>query len=508
MPVSARGKGWWSFVKTVNHAPAGNLTPPWDRTDWLIAAALFVGTVLSRIPFRSTLLYAWDSVLYTRAIEHFDITIHQPQPPGHLFYVLLVRLSTFIFGDANNGMVWISIGAAGAAVAALYWLGRIMFGRNAGLAAALLLATSMSFWFMSEVALPYTLLGFLSTAVAGIIYLAWRGGGVWTLPAALALGLASGFRQDLLPFLLPLLAVSIWNQGRWRVAGAACLLAAGVAAWYIPSALLSGGFGPYQESSSAQSDYLLTYFSVLGIGGRAVLVNGRTLLRFSLYAFSAAALAIPAFLWLAGSPRAEGSLFRDRRFLFILIWISPSVLFYIFVHIGDYGYTFSFLPPALLLCGWALQRLASRAGRTFWIITTPLIAANAIFFLLLSLPLSAGRLAAYDDILRSRIDTVRDRFDPAATLIVSVYDYQQAKYYLPGFHYMNFDPSVEKMPVAALPAGVDRVVIFDDYLSPADSRGAMSLPLALEQQLVYLDVDGSDEIMVDWDARKVHLENE
>src|SRR5665811_1192445 len=128
----------------------------WNRTDWLIAAVLFITTFLSRVPYRTTMLYAWDSVLYTRAIEHFDVRLHQPQPPGHIFYVGLVRLANSVFGDPNAAMVWISIFAAAAAVTMLYFLGRIMFDRNVALVAALLLATSLSFWLQSEVAYPYT----------------------------------------------------------------------------------------------------------------------------------------------------------------------------------------------------------------------------------------------------------------------------------------------------------------------------------------------------------------
>ncbi|MDO8737048.1 MAG: glycosyltransferase family 39 protein, partial [Thermoleophilia bacterium] len=147
------------------------------------------------------MLYAWDSVLYTRAIEQFDVRLHQPQPPGHIFYVGLVWLVNSLVGDANAAMVWVSVFAAAAAVAALYCLGRVMFGRDIALVAALLLATSLSFWLQSEVAYPYTLLGCLSIAVAAMIYPAWAGSKAWVLPAALALGIASGFRQDLLPFL-------------------------------------------------------------------------------------------------------------------------------------------------------------------------------------------------------------------------------------------------------------------------------------------------------------------
>jgi len=324
----------------------------WNNSDWLIAAALFIAAFLSRIPFRTTMLYAWDSVLYTRAIEQFDIRLHQPQPPGHIFYVGLARLVNSVVGDPNAAMVWISILAAATAVAVLYSLGRIMFGRGIGLVAALLLATSLSFWLQSEVAYPYTLLGCLSVTVAAMIYPTWTGSKAWVLPAALALGIASGFRQDLLPFLLPLLALGIWDKGRWRVFGAAVILMAGVAAWYIPSALLSGGFAAYREASSTQSEYLMTYFAVFGRGVEALQVNLGELMRFLLYGLSSALLLMPVALALAIPPSGR-RLLKDRRLLFLVVWIAPSVLFYVFIHVGEYGYVFSFLPALLLLLAWA-----------------------------------------------------------------------------------------------------------------------------------------------------------
>jgi len=500
----------------------------WEGRDWLITAALFLAAFLTRIPFRTTLLYAWDSVLYTRAIEHFDVTVHQPQPPGHIFYVGLVWLVNRRFGDPNAAMVWISIFSAAAAVAALYWLGRIIFGRDAGLAAALLLATSLSFWSLSEVALPYTLLGFLSTIVAGMIYLTWEGGGSWVLPASLALALASGFRQDLLPFLLPLLALGIWNKGRWRLAGAAGLLVLGIAAWYIPSALLSGGFGPYREASSLQSDYLITYFSVFGIGVAALATNAYTLLRFLLYGLSAALALVPIFLLTVLLPRTRGRLW-DRRLLFLAVWMAPSLLFYFFIHIGEFGYIFSFLPAALLLGVRGLQIFAGRlvemkvrksdttvpaanAPRLVqWIVSAlvmAMVAVNMFLFLILSPPLSANRLAARDGILRSKIDTIRVRFRPDSTFIISIFDYQQASYYLPGYRHWRFDPSVEQYPSIELPRGVDKVIIFEEYLSSADGQRAYTLPLSHDQKLICLDPAGKRLVRVDWDMRKVFLEDE
>lgn len=488
----------------------------WNKSDWLIATALFIVTFLSRVPFRTTMLYAWDSVLYTRAIELFDVRIHQPQPPGHIYYVGLVWLVNSVTGDPNAAMVWISILAAAGAVSVLYFLGRMMFGRDIGLVAALLLATSLSFWVQSEVAYPYTLLGCLSLIVAAMIYPTWTGSKAWVLPAALALGIASGFRQDLLPFLLPLLALGIWDKGRWRVAGAAAIVIAGAAAWYIPSAILSGGFTAYREASSQQSDYLMTYFAVFGGGFDAFQANMDELLRFLLYGLSSALLLVPVTLIVAATSSGRRQ-FRDRRLLFLLAWIAPSLLFYAFIHIGEYGYIFSFLPALLLLLAWSLRTaavmFASRPGRqrhakrALWGAAVPLMLINLVLFLALSPPFSADRLAARDDILRSKIETISKNFDPGKTMVISVFDYQQANFYMPDFHHWNFDPSVEKIPSVSIPDGVDQVVIFEEYLIPAAGLPWSVMPLDREQELVVIERRGAGSVRVDWESRQVYLEN-
>jgi hypothetical protein len=493
----------------------GSRVSRWVGHDWFIAAALFTGTVVSRIPFRTTMLYAWDSVLYARAIDHFDIRLHHPQPPGHIFYVGLVWLVNRVVHEPNAAMVWISVFFAAASVASLYWLGKTMFNRDAGLVAALLLATSLSFWSLSEAAYPYTLLAFLSVVLAGVIFRIWEGSTAWVLPAGLLLGLASGFRQDLLPFLLPLLALAVWNKGRWRAAGAALLLAAGIAAWYIPSALLSGGFGPYREASSEQSDYLFTYFSVFGRGAAAIAANLYAMGHFLLFALAAALALVPVGLALMASSQTRGRL-RDRRLLFLAVWMLPSLLFYIFIHIGEFGYVFSSLPAILLLGAWGLQIFADRlagggagikARRIMWGFAGTMVVVNLLLFLVLSPPLSANRLAARDDILRSKIDTIKENFDPKTTFIVAVFDYQQTTYYLTGFQGWAFDPSVDQNPSTRLPEGTDTVIIFEEYLSAADP-GALTLPLDRDQTLIYLRPADRKSVRVDWDARKVYLETE
>ncbi|MHB0866826.1 MAG: hypothetical protein ACYC6B_00110 [Thermoleophilia bacterium] len=486
----------------------------WVRRDWLILVALFAGTVISRIPFRTTLLYAWDSVLYTRALDTFDVTIHQPQPPGHIFYVGLVWLVNRLLEDPNSAMVWISVFAAAGAVAALFWLGRLMFDRSVGLWAALLLATSLSFWVYSEVAYPYTLLCFLGIVVAGAVYRTWQGSEVWVLPAALALGIAGGFRPDLLFFMTPLFAIGMVGKAWWRILASAAILVATTLAWYVPAALLSGGFGAYREASDIQSQYLFTYFSVFGMHGwGAVATNLNQLWRFLLAGISGATPLVLLVL-LALPARALRPVTRDRRFWFLLVWIMPCLLFYIFIHVGEFGYVFTFLPALFLLGVWGLARLLGvdaapdpepRPARAFLAILAVMVAANFLGYVVSPLPLSANRLAARDDILRCRLDTIRDHFDPANTYIISVYDFEQGKYYLPQYNIQRVDTAVAPHVTRDLPPGTRQVVIFEEFLKPVDSADLREIDICLDQKLYYLPVSGQRQVTVDWDRRLVSL---
>src|SRR6267378_3083409 len=58
-----------------------------DRWDYLLAGALSLLTVLSRLPYRARMLYNWDAVQFALALREYDVVKHQPHPPGYILYV-------------------------------------------------------------------------------------------------------------------------------------------------------------------------------------------------------------------------------------------------------------------------------------------------------------------------------------------------------------------------------------------------------------------------------------
>ena len=44
--------------------------------------ALWALALITRLPCRSIILHHWDSVNFALALEHYDVRLHQPHPPG------------------------------------------------------------------------------------------------------------------------------------------------------------------------------------------------------------------------------------------------------------------------------------------------------------------------------------------------------------------------------------------------------------------------------------------
>src|SRR5687767_6417377 len=126
-----------------------------DRAPVIPALVLGLLTALSRVPFRSDYLFAWDSANFALALAQYNVGFHQPQPPGYPAYVGAARVLFAALGNANAAYVWLSVVASGVAVAWLVLAGARLYGRGTGLLAGLLLATSSVFWSQGLVAYPY-----------------------------------------------------------------------------------------------------------------------------------------------------------------------------------------------------------------------------------------------------------------------------------------------------------------------------------------------------------------
>ncbi len=169
-----------------------------------IALGLALVTLVSRWPYRAHMLYNWDAVQFALALREFDVSKHQPHPPGYLLYVLLGRLLNAWLGDPTLAYVGLAMVFSAATTFIVFWLGKRLYDRATATAAAALLAVSPLFWFYGSVGLTYAGEAFGASLVAWYAYRALEGTPRALYLGALTLGLVGGMRQSVLILLFPL----------------------------------------------------------------------------------------------------------------------------------------------------------------------------------------------------------------------------------------------------------------------------------------------------------------
>ncbi|RJQ44472.1 MAG: DUF2723 domain-containing protein [Gaiellales bacterium] len=302
----------------------------------IISACFWLAALGLRIPFVSRYLYSWDSVNFALALERYSLREHQPHPPGYPLYVGLGRLLNALLDDANLSMLVISIMAGAAAVVIVYLVGRSLFGNAAGVIAGLLALFSPLAWYYSEVALTYEIGFMFVVAITWLLhrlYFERR----HAVAAAVAIGLAAGFRQDVLMFLMPVWFIGTLRTGRREMLASWLALAAAVAAWLLPLLEISGGFKAYRGISSMQFGAGVSSFSVFEGGLSALAANVRWMARAALELLGPALLAL-AYLAARLALRWR-DMERERwALIFLLFMIMPALLFFALYLFDPAGY--------------------------------------------------------------------------------------------------------------------------------------------------------------------------
>jgi hypothetical protein len=451
--------------------------------DEAIGGALFLLTLLSRLPFRSQILYHWDSVNFAYAMREFNVAKDQPQPPGYILYVGLIRVVDLIWHDPQTTMVSLSIVASALTVVALFYLGRAMFDRQVGLVAALFLASSPLFWFYGEIALPHTLDTLLVVVSVWWLYQVMRGDLRYLYPAVLCVSIAGGIRQQTLIFLLPVLLFAL-RRVEWRglltaalIGGVACL------AWFIPLIALNGGLVNYLRIMGDFSRRFQSTTSVfMGAGWSGVQYNLSKLIPYTLYGWSLALL--PALIFPLDQRWRRHWRARWEKPVFLTLWVTPSLTFYVFVHMGQQGLIFVYLPALLLLSAVCLRRWWMAHPRLWVAGVSVVVAFNVgIFSLLPEYPfgpnarrfLTRATLVNSDRYYRDRFRAIEEHFNPASTAILAL-NWHHVEYYLPAYRLLKFSvqgvrESEEQGPGVALEdaAGLTPIEI-GLRLEPQDTR--------------------------------------
>ncbi|MHB8858392.1 MAG: ArnT family glycosyltransferase [Thermoleophilia bacterium] len=455
------------------------------RQDLIVSAALFAATLAVRIPYFGHTLYNWDSVNYALSLERFSVADHQPHAPGYILYVAAGRIAQALFGNPNSALIFLSILGSAAAVAGIYLAGRSVFNRATGIVAAVILLFSPLGWFYADIASPYSFMLPIMIACIWLVYqlLFYKR---YPLASAIVMGVAAGFRPDVLLFLGPFWLYGTFLVGRRRMLLAWAAMAVSVVAWLVPLIALSGGISGFRQVIDNQYSSGVRPSSVFSSGFAAAKTNARRVLQalFWMFGPAGAGLLYALLFWIPKRLRPE-----RKSSLLMLLLLVPASVFFIFFLFDPLGYLLLYVPPLLLLTarGFTVasecikDRLEKRAlvtgpkhggeptyetnggGHS----TKPVWVSLAIVLAVISLansylylngaditwrlpttgPLSvvfgaysAGGIRDADGELYAAVDAVK-RFDPVSTVIVTttepftpyIADWRRLMYYLPEY---------------------------------------------------------------------------
>jgi hypothetical protein len=345
---------------------------------------LVVLVLLTRLPAMANYL-SIDNVNLAFSLEKFDPRIHQPQPPGYPLFVLFARFLNTFFSDPEKTFVAVSLIVASLSLFTAFALGAKMFSHWAGGAAAFLLLVNPVFWQSNLDGPLRPHLALFSLLTAYCCWRCWTGEKYFVYLGAIALGIGSGFRPDLIAFLFPLWFISSWAGTKsWRsVVRASALLGAIVLVWAIALVAAMGGVPTFFKVMLGYASEQSARGSV--VFGSSVMAWLRQINRLVIWN----GLAVISWIWAlpvlvfgrtehpgAGAkresdsaqpqnaePKRDSAQPQERRGIlgpFFFIWLAPGWIIQALTHAEEPGHTLFSVAALCVLGGYVLSKLAAR----------------------------------------------------------------------------------------------------------------------------------------------------
>ena len=313
------------------------------RSPITVAAGIAAALAATRWPIAPPFLFDFDNVNFALALRQFAPLLSQP----HRGYPLYVATSRIIhwFGPSPE---WTALlmGLLGSVLALLFLipLARDMFGPRAAWIAPALLFFNPVFILAGSVNHVRT---FLAAGAIATALFVWR---AQLKTAAFVLGVAGGFRTEMVPVMLPLLLLGpvLLQRLSWkRLVAPLAILAATIAPWLLFTIWKFGGLHAALNLNVV----------MLRANGSSLWARGFTTSAFimALYATYWNGIGCLSWIWAVPAAIRHGRTVEQwKKFAFLAIWFVPPFLLSFAVQITDPDQTLASVAATCLAGSWAL----------------------------------------------------------------------------------------------------------------------------------------------------------
>jgi hypothetical protein len=434
--------------------------------------------IVTRMFGHPKVLYNNDAIQFALAFDRMDLAIHEPHPPGYIWFVLLGRLFKAITGNDELALSLCSI-ALGLVVLILLqaFVGK-KFGRSASAFTGILFCFSPMSWFFSVVGLNY--MADALVAVASLVLFYRKPdtlNGRQVFSRALIGAMLVGFRPQAIIYILPVWIYFLLLQKRQLVSGIAGFIA-GNAIWIGITMLAAGTvdiFAPAVEHAFRPD-----------ISRYDALIPNFIKLRFAVWQIRLyTSYTLSGGLWLLMLPLVVFFLrggFRKGPFRkFFLVWTLPHLLFSLFVFIVQPGHFVYMLPALVMALGIAIAWLYDQIPlRVLAIVIGAIVTLSMIYGIILQPPKEGFVNVGYQEIKRNDEFFIESfaairAIDGYENAIVLNEDFRHIFYYMPevegiGFTFQRLNKTgsnplilhagkgLEYEPVKAEPVDVEHFV--------------------------------------------------
>lgn len=227
-----------SLSSTTSNVSLNTSSTSIEPRTWLKALLLFLGTSLLYFLTRSPGLDEIDSVNFAMGVRHYNLWLHQPQPPGYPLYIFGGFLGSLIGVDSNTSLHFASAIGGALLVGAWFIIIRLQFNERLAWWVALCLAVTPVIWMTSTKVLTDCLAaGILSTQILAAVHFT-KSGRTGSLFATGLLGAAAiAGRPGLVLVAFVVLGTALWRgpnvQRKWKILSWVILIGACLI-WLLP----------------------------------------------------------------------------------------------------------------------------------------------------------------------------------------------------------------------------------------------------------------------------------